>query len=459
VRPAVEAEKAGIPSVAVTLPGFITVAHLAAKAAGVEDLRLAEYPGALGVHQSEIRERIESVLFDRIVDGLTKPIGPGTSTTTFGWNPKEIVYEGTFDEVNKFFGEKEWTDGLPIVPPTMERVEKFLKYTNRSSDEEIAILPQANLRAVSWNIAANGVMAGCRPEDMPILVAAVEAIGEERYNLNNIGTTWGILPYLFINGPIIKQIGIECRGQLISKGPNPAIGRAVGLIIRNIAGYKPGKNQMGTFGYPLVFALAEDEEGNPWEPFHVEHGFGRKASTVTTGDAFNWGWPPSAYARPDKSAAQSALELLCIEITKKPCIPLFAERGPKASIHEVTFLISASIAQSLAKGGLSKKDIREYVYENAKVPLREFEWMLKYGLTQVKTIREKVESGLYPQEYLGGPDDLVRVVPSPDILHIVVCGDPGRNRLKTLDSGYTRLTTKEIKLPGKWDQLLKEAKR
>ena len=77
---------------------------------------------------------------------------------------------------------------------------------------------------------------------------------------------------------------------------------------------------------------------------------------------------------------------------------------------------------------------------------------------EVKTVREKVESGLYPKEYLVGSDDLVRVVPSPDIVHIVVCGDPGRNRLKTLDTHYTRLTTKEIRLPGNWDELLKEAK-
>jgi len=95
---------------------------------------------------------------------------------------------------------------------------------------------------------------------MPVLIAAVQAIGDENYNLNNIGTTWGVLPFLLINGPITKQLGIESAGQLISKGPNPALGRALGLIIRNLAGYRPGKNYMGTFGYPLVFALAKMRE-------------------------------------------------------------------------------------------------------------------------------------------------------------------------------------------------------
>ena len=380
MRPAVEAEKAGIPSVVVTLTGFTAVAHLAAKAAGVEELRIAEYPGAVGVQLAEIREKIKGVLFNQIIDGLTNPIKGEGPTAAIGWNPREIVFRGTFEQVNKFFRDKEWTDGLPIIPPTIERVEKFLKFTDRSPNEEIAILPQANLRAVPWNIAANGVMAGCRPEDMPILIAAVEAIGDENYNLNNIGTTWGIIPYLFINGPIIKQLGIEYAGQLISRGPNPAIGRALGLIIRNIGGYKPGKNQMGTFGYPLAFALAENEEESPWEPFHVEHGFDRNVSTVTVGTALNWGYPPSPYSRPDKSAGQSTVELLCIEVTKKACLPVLAERGPKAFISEITFLLSPCIAKSLADAGYSKQGIREYVYENAKVPLRELEWVLKYAL-------------------------------------------------------------------------------
>ena len=100
------------------------------------------------------------------------------------------------------------------------------------------MLPQANLAAVPWNIAANAVMAGCRPEHMPVLIAAVEAIADNAYNLNNIGSTWGVLPFLLVNGPAAARLGIENGAQLVNKGANPAIGRALGLIIRNIAGYK-----------------------------------------------------------------------------------------------------------------------------------------------------------------------------------------------------------------------------
>lgn len=459
MRPAVEAERAGIPSVVVTLTGFTAVAHLAAKAAGLTDLRIAEYPGAIGVELPEIREKITKVLFKQIIDGLTSSADVKSSAATSVRNPQEIVCRGTFEQVNKFFSKNEWTDGLPIVPPTIERVEKFLKFTDRSPDDEIAILPQANLRAIPLNIAANAVMAGCCPEHMPILMAAVEAMGDEHYNLNNIGTTWGIIPYLVVNGPIIKQVGIEYSGQLISRGPNPAIGRALGLIIRNIAGYKPGKNQMGTFGYPLAFALAENEDRSPWEPFHVEHGFDRNVSTVTVGTTLNWGYPPSPYTRAEKAAGQTTVEMLCIEVTKKACLPILAERGPRAFVSEITFLLSPCVAKSVADAGYSKQALKEYVYQNAKVPLRELEWLLRYALVDVKTVQDKVEDGVYPKEFLVGSDDLIRIVPSPDIIHVLVCGDPDRNRVKTLDTHYTRHTIKAIKLPKNWDNLLKEANR
>lgn len=458
MRPAVEAEKVGIPSVAVAVTNFTTVARLAAKAAGLEDLCIAEYPGVVGVHLAEIKNNVKEVLFEQIIDALTKQVKATSTVEEIQGDPQKTVYRGTLEEVNQFFRDKDWTDGLPIIPPTMERVEKFLKFTDRSPNEEIAVLPQANLRAVAGNIAANGVMAGCRPEDMPILIAAVEAVGDEYFNLNNIGTTWGIVPYLLVNGPIIGQLGIECAGQLISRGPNPALGRALGLIIRNIGGYRPGKNYMGTFGYPLSFALAENEKESPWEPFHVEHGFERNVSTVTAGATITWGWPPSPYSTPDKTAAQSSLELLCIELTKKPNLNGLAERGPKALKNMITFLIAPSVAKSIAAAGYSKKDIRKYLYENARVPVGELEWMGKYGHPEALTVRQKVEKGIYPEEYLVEPHERVRILPGldvvDDIVHIFVCGDPGRNRVMTFWSGYIQPVTKKINLPRNWDEHL-----
>jgi hypothetical protein len=445
----VEAEKAGIPSVAVTLTGFTEVAHQAAKAMGVEGLRIAEYPGAVGVHQEdEVRQNVEQVLFEQIVEALTKPAEHGSSASSMRRrNPADIVFRGTPDQVQEFFRSQLWTDGLPIILPTPERVEAFLRCTDRDPNEPIATLPQANLEAVPWNIAANAVMAGCRPEFMPVLIAAVEAIGDEHYNLNNIGTTWGVVPYLLMNGPVVQQLGIENAGQLISKGPNPALGRALGLIIKNIAGYQPGENYMGTFGYSLCFALAENEAETPWEPYHVEHGFDRNASTVTAGATVTWGWPPSPYDTSDKTAAQSALEFLRVDITKRPCLPRLAERGPHGFRNMITLLLAPPVAKALAAAGYSKHDIKQYLYENAKVPVGELGWGLTYGHPEAFTVQDYVELGIYPPEYLVQPDELVRVLPSPDVVHIVVCGDPDRNRVMTLWSGYVQPVTKQIDFP------------
>jgi hypothetical protein len=450
VRPAAEAEKAGIPSVVVTTTGFTNIARAVGKAEGITGLRVAEYPGAVGVHpEATIEKNVETVLFDRIVDELTKPragddrIGLGATRRA-----DEIVFTGTFDEIDEFFRAQSWSDELPIVPPTPERVEAFLRHTTRAPDEQIAVLPQANLAAVPWNIAANAVMAGCRPELMPVLIAAVEAIADNTYNLNNIGSTWGVLPFLLINGPAARRLGIENGAQLINKGANPALGRALGLIIRNIAGYKLSRNYMGTFGYPMNFVVAENEDECPWEPYHVEHGYAQQDSTVTACGTVTWGWPPAIYGTEQKSAAQAALEMLSLEVTKKPCLGRLVERGPNGFRNMITFLLAPPIAKALAAAGYSKQDIREYVYDHARVPYRELEFLIQYGHSEAFTIPDMVERGLMPKEYLVSPDDLVRVLPSPDVINIVVCGDPDRNRAMVLWGGYVSPATRKIDLPG-----------
>ena len=441
-----------------TTSGFSVLAQLASKAAGVQDLRTAEYPGSVGIHtQDEIAQNIKEVLFGRIVDGLTKPktaSGPGAAST--GWNPREIVFAGTLEQVNRHFREREWTDGLAIIPPTIERIEKFLKFTDRAADAEIAVLPSANLKAITWNVAANAIMAGCEPQHMPLIIAAVEALADERCSLSNIGSTSGLLPYLLINGPIVKDLGIECAGQLMSRGANPALGRAVGLIIRNIAGFRPGRSYMGTFGYPLVFTLAEHEQASPWEPFHVEHGFDRNASTVTVGITCNWGPAPEVSSTPDSSGAQIALEILRKEIPKMARVYDFPGQGPKAEKVMITLLLSPPVAKALAAGGYSKQDVKEYLYENARMPLREFEWVTKYTFPSTVTVREKAQARILAEEYLGGPDDMVRLLSSPAIVHIIVCGDPNRNRVMAFEGGHTQPTTREISLPVNWDELLRE---
>ena len=440
----------------VTATGFSTQARFTGKAWGVENLRIAEYPGPLGIHDVDRIERnVETVLFDSIVKGLTtEPEGGGAKSTSRVRSQRDIVCAGTADEVNRFFVENEWSDGLPIVPPTLARVEAFLKFTARAADEEIAVLPSANLRATPWNIAVNAVMAGCRPEHMPLLLAAVEALGDERCCLGSLGSTSGIIPYILINGPLVKQLGIAHGAQLVSRGPNPAIGRAIGLIVRNIAGFRPGTSYMGTFGYPMAFALAESADETPWEPFHVQQGFDRNTSTVTIGVTNNWGASPAAYDTPEQSGAETALQLLAREITHKTRLFNFPGSGPDAETVMITLLMSPSVAKSLAAAGYSKQDVIQKVYEKTCMPLREFDWVLKYTAIMRTTAREQAEAGIFPREFMGAPDDIVRVLSSPELLSVVVCGDPHRNRVMVMEGGHTRATTKAIELPPDWDALL-----
>jgi hypothetical protein len=449
VRPAVEAELAGIPAVVIVTTGFPVLAGLSAKAGGVTNLRIAEYPGPVGIHDPEvISKNVREVLFNGILNALMRPDDSNSARAATGkWDARKVIYSGTFEQVNQFFADREWTDGLPIIPPTMDKLEQFLRFTERSPDEEIAILQSANLKAVPWNIAANAVMAGCRPEHMPLLIAAVEALGDDRCSLNNIGSTSGLLPYVLINGPVIRDLGIECSGQLISRGANPAIGRAIGLIVRNIAGFRPGETYMGTFGYPLVFTLAEDEAASPWAPFHVDQGYSRDTSTVTIGVTCNWGPCPEASSTPDQSGATTALELLRKAIPKMARLYDFPTSGPKAEKSMVTLLMSPPVARSLSDAGYSKEDVRRYVYENARMPLREFEWITKYTFPSRVTVREKAEEGILPKEFLGSPDDMVRILSGPEMVHLIVCGDSNRNRVMAFEGGHTQPTTRPIRFP------------
>ena len=370
---------------------------------------------------------------------------------------RRAVFSGSEEEIARLFMEKGWSDGLPIVPPTVARIEAFLRYTDRPAGAEIAVLPSANLRATPWTIAANAVMAGCAPMHMPLLIAAVEARGDERASLNNIGSSSGIFPFVLVNGPIAKELDIACGGQAISQGANPAIGRAIGLIVRNIAGFRPGASYMGTFGYPLAFALAENEADSPWPPFHVEHGYQPGTSTVTVGVTNNWGSSPAPYDTPDKPGAEVALDLLSREIVRKTRVFNFPARGPKAESVMLTLLLSPPVAKSLAAAGYSKQDVKQHLYESTRMTLREFEWVVKYTMIERTTVRERVEAGLLPEEFLGQSDDEVRVLSSPDLLHIVVCGDPHRNRVMVLEGGHTRPTTRPIALPEYWSRLRNSA--
>ena len=255
---------------------------------------------------------------------------------------------------------------MSITPPTKEKVEEFLKYTDYPPDQEIAVLPVANLRATPWNIAVNGVMAGCRPEHMPILIAAVQAIADPAFRYaNNGGSTHSFMNFFWVNGPLARQLGIDHGQGLIAHSVNSVIGRAMSLIERNIAGFRIKETQMGSFGKQLSWVLAEDEEAMNklgWEPYHVEKGFAKNANTLSAGNSTLWG----RNLIPSTSDPKILMQIMAYGITQHGSL---CQRlhGSESSIRARR----ARCSQNSRRRGLYKKEPQARPHENrAKDHLR-----------------------------------------------------------------------------------------
>ena len=435
-------------------PTFTKTATVVASCAGVRDLKPVEYPGAIMSHsEAEIKKNVEEVVIDRIVEALTKPVG-NMNAPKPGKAPDKIVFKGTAEEVNEFFYKQEWSDGLPIVPPTEEKVEEFLKYTDLSPDEIIAVLPQANLRATPRNIAINAIMAGCRPEYLPLLIAAVKAISEPDYQLMNIGTTGCIIPWLLVNGPIVKQLGLEFGVGLASRGPNPVIGRGFSFIVRNIAGFRPGETLMGTWGYFPMFVLAEDDDSCDeigWNSYHVEHGFEKGVSTVTARATMNWG--PQVFDAQGVDA-KPILDRICENQKEISVTNITITMGP---LNMATVLITPPVAKVIARNGYSKRDVAQYVWENTTMPRREVR-LVPPEAPLVSSSGKKAEGTFkLPERFeVMGPDEMVPIFAtgSPEIIDIIVCGDKWRDKVMNFWTNYHKPVAKKIEFPAAWAKLL-----
>jgi hypothetical protein len=197
----------------------------------------------------------------------------------------EVDVPGWAEAIEAYF-ERGWTDGLPVVPATPEAIRPFLAVAGLEPGD-IVLTEATRRRSISAEkVAINAVMAGCRPEYMPVVVAAVEGIGDPRWSYHGPGTsTGGAAVLMIVNGPIARELDINAGDNLFGPGwrANLTIGRAVRLVMRNVCGSMPGLLDRGTLGHPgkLSFVIAENEAESPWTPFHVERGFRPEQSTVT----------------------------------------------------------------------------------------------------------------------------------------------------------------------------------
>lgn len=429
------------------------------------ELRPAEYPGTINLDAVEtIRKHLEETTVPRIIEGLTRPIARAGAADRAGQD-REVVCRGTLQEVNDRFRANWWTDGLPIVPPTRERVEACLAWTPLAPDHEVAILKPSSVRVTPWEIAVNGVMAGCRPEQLPVLIAATEAIGDPSYNLEQLGSTGGWNMFFVVHGPAARALGIEQGVGLVSRGANPVIGRALGLIRHNLGGQRPGEVYMGTFGYILPPVFAENEDALReigWAPHHVNAGLDPGASAVSVGGTANWGYQ----MYPTTSEPEEIARLLAYDVARSG--------SPNHSVGQQTsprllcpIFITPGVARVFAERGYSRQDAQAAIWKYARYTLAEVDFESYYGAHEGMrgTHRDFLQAGKLPAEAIApgqlppwlpgvaaGEDATIPVVPTPAQLPIFVCGDPTRNKSMTFYTMYNTLVTKPIRLPARWEE-------
>ena len=249
------------------------------------------------------------------VDALEARFGNGLASRRIELAELEDEHEALFD--------RGWTDGLPVVPPTPERVLRMLRGTTRAPSDVVAVVPPDLVACTVEKVAVNAVMAGCLPEHLPVVLAALEAAAAEEFALHGLlATTYFSAPVVVVNGPIARRIGMNSGGNALGQGnrANATIGRALQLIVRNVGGGRPGEVDRATLGNPgkYTFCFAEREEGSPFAPLAADRGVPGDAVTVFAGA----GVQPvvDQLSRDPESLSRSFAA--CLRVNAHPKLPL-----------------------------------------------------------------------------------------------------------------------------------------
>ncbi len=364
--------------------------------------------------KSEIETGIAAAM-ENLVAALTRP-RTGDEETPRQRNEKlpRIAFTGSYEDVNRYFYRKGWTDGLAIAPPTEKAVAEMMTGTDLPPDYVVARLIPRLGKATVEKIAVNAVMAGALPTHMPVLIAAVQTLVDPRSRFDTFGVSTGSwAPFFVVNGPIRNDIHINCSSGALSPGniANAAIGRAMGLIIKNIGGARKGVEDMGVFGNPgkYTLVLGEFEEESPWEPLHVERGFNTDDSALTL-------FLPNTY-----------IQTIPRDTNARGYVETYASLNPGSMS---CLLVVPPHAKALADAGWTKKRIKEYILENSVSP--------------------------YPPAQGGRGTPILPVEFSIDDLMIVVAGGPGAwiGLLRSAGGWENGFVTRKIDLPRNWDKLV-----
>jgi hypothetical protein len=268
------------------------------------------------------------------------------------------------EEVDALFEARGWTDGLPVVPPTLPRVEAMCATTARAPFDVLGEVEPLRGEATVEKVAANAVMAGCRPEHFPVVLAAVEAVLDPAFNMRGVQTTdENVAPLLIVSGPLAARLGINAGFGALGPGwrANAAIGRAVRLVMLNLGGGWPGAVSLAGLGQPGRYTLCLAERGDsPWPPLHVELGYRPEQSTVTV-----------LRAETAINVTGGLAEVASVMASAASAFTMLHE-------GRVAVVVAPFVARRLAAEGWSKDDVRRRLYTDARVPLAAWQsWWLR----------------------------------------------------------------------------------
>jgi hypothetical protein len=313
------------------------------------------------------------------------------------------------EAVNEHYYSLRQTDGLPIIPPTEDRVGRMLSAAGLPGEEVVGLIPPRWAEATAEKVAVNAVMAGCLPEYFPVVVAAVKAISEKPFNLYGLqATTNPVAPLLIVNGPAAGRLemngGYNCLGQ--GNRANATIGRAVRLVMMNLGGGLPGTLDRATAGQPgkYTFCLAENEDANPWQPLHVERGFAVEQSTVTAVGAAGTTNIIDMYSK----TAEGVLDTISGSMNAVGTNNILMGGEPLV-------LLCPEHAAIISRGGFDKEGVKSFLFEKSKAHVSSFS-------------REALEGVLVRREARGlslRGEDFIPVADKPDDIMIVVAGGAG----------------------------------
>ena len=291
----VAVENAGIPAVGIAAQSFARAWQSCVDGWGQPSTAFVTIPHATTGQQADFIRKMVDERIEEIIRGLTElPAAPGPRGSQAGSQGTEIFTVEMnetpvgLDAVNRFFAERDWSDGIPVIPPTPAAVEQMLKGTRRQPQEIVMVMEPGFGLATVEKIAINAVMAGCQPEQFTVLLAAIDALAQPQMNHRDMQVSGHTeAPLILVNGPVVKKAGINfatsAMGPGVVNSANTAIGRALRLCLINIGYCKAGAGDPNFIGLPTKFGMciAENEEVSPWQPYHMDRGFGRDESAVT----------------------------------------------------------------------------------------------------------------------------------------------------------------------------------